>query len=196
MMLPEYRVVDLPDVNVGEVLRYAKTESPNGLPLSECLREMNCTKGYVSFAESDIQRNGNRLLFDFGETESKDLMKSLGSSEKALVFAATLGLEPDRLIAKYSHLSPAKTVLFQALATERVEALCDCFCKERKRYYRKSGFLLKPRFSPGYGDLPLALQKGILQALDCNRLLGISLTESLLMMPSKSVTAIAGIDSE
>ena len=52
---------------------------------------------------------------------------------------------------------------------------------------------LRPRFSPGYGDLPLELQKDVFRVLDCPRKIGLSLNESLLMSPSKSVTAIIGI---
>ena len=49
------------------------------------------------------------------------------------------------------------------------------------------------RYSPGYGDLPLELQREIIRVLDCGRTIGITLTESLLMQPSKSVTAVIGM---
>ena len=48
-------------------------------------------------------------------------------------------------------------------------------------------------FSPGYGDLPLDTQKELVQVLDMHRKIGVSLTDSCLMVPSKSVTAILGI---
>lgn len=53
----------------------------------------------------------------------------------------------------------------------------------------------RPRFSPGYGDLPINMQKDIFAALDCPRKIGLSLNESLLMSPSKSVTAIIGVSA-
>ena len=55
------------------------------------------------------------------------------------------------------------------------------------------GMSLRPRFSPGYGDLPLTVQKEFMTLLDCAHLIGINLNESLLMSPSKSVTAIIGM---
>ena len=55
------------------------------------------------------------------------------------------------------------------------------------------GLALTERFSPGFGDLPLELQRQVTEALDCPRSLGITLGESLLMTPSKSVTAIIGM---
>ena len=102
---------------------------------------------------------------------------------------AGAGLEIDRLIRRYTSLSPAKALFFQAIGAERIESLCDAFCEELK----KDGLQLRPRFSPGYGDLPMELQKDIFRVLDCPRKIGLALNESLLMSPSKSVTAIIGI---
>ena len=50
-----------------------------------------------------------------------------------------------------------------------------------------------PRFSAGYGDFSLEFQRNICDALDCQRKIGITLQESLIMLPTKSVTAIIGI---
>ena len=60
-------------------------------------------------------------------------------------------------------------------------------------YAAADGETLRPRYSPGYGDLPLAFQQDLFRALDCERRLGLTLTDSLLMVPSKSVTAIIGM---
>jgi cobalamin-dependent methionine synthase I len=54
-------------------------------------------------------------------------------------------------------------------------------------------YRLVSRYSPGYGDLPLEMQREIIRALDCGRTIGVTLTESLLMQPSKSVTAVIGM---
>ena len=60
--------------------------------------------------------------------------------------------------------------------------------------FQRSG--CSPGFSPGYGDLPLDLQREIFAALDCPKRIGVSLNESLLMSPSKSVSAIIGLGGE
>lgn len=54
----------------------------------------------------------------------------------------------------------------------------------------------RPRFSPGYGDLPLSAQREIFAVLDCGKRIGLMLNDSLLMSPSKSVTAFVGIGGE
>lgn len=120
--------------------------------------------------------------------ESRLLADTLAGCREALLFAATVGHGIDRLIARYSHLSPARAVMLQALGTERIECLCDRFCADAAPITR--------RVSPGYGDIPLSLQTDICRILDTHRRIGVTLSDSLLMAPTKSVTAIAGISAE
>jgi len=187
----------LPPVNPSEVFRYAgvRTAVPELEPLlEEVLREMPPQlNGKVCWLELPIARNGDFLDLGFTQTESSSLARNLEGCDRIVVFGATIGLAPDRLIARYGHISPAKALMFQAAGTERIEALCDVFCDKLCREAAARGFSLRPRFSPGYGDLPLALQKDIFRLLDCSRMIGLSLNESLLMSPSKSVTAIVGL---
>ena len=127
--------------------------------------------------------------------QSNDLTKCLKGSEEIIVFGANIGLELDRMIAKYQRISPTKALLMQAYGAERIECLCDVFCNEIKEQLQKQGLSCTARFSPGYGDLPLEAQKQIFALLDCQRQIGLTLNDSLLMTPSKSVTAIFGIGS-
>ena len=184
-----------PEWNEREFLRYAGT-TPQAVSAEErslfeaCLKEVEKKLTYkVCWGRFPVRRMENSLDFGIFRTESKALMKNLEGCEEIIVFAATIGLEIDRLIRRYSSLSPAKALFFQAIGAERIESLCDAFCDDLKG----KGLQLRPRFSPGYGDLPLELQKDLFRVLDCPRKIGLSLNESLLMSPSKSVTAIIGI---
>ena len=58
---------------------------------------------------------------------------------------------------------------------------------------RLPGWFLTDRFSPGYGDLPLCIQPEVCAALDAGRRVGIHVSDSFLMNPMKSVTAVIGI---
>ena len=184
-----------PKLNERECLRYAGT-TPQNVSAEEralfeaCLTEVENKLTYkICWGRFPVKRGENGLDFGFLQTDSRALMKNLEGCEEVIVFAATIGLEIDRLIRRYTNLSPAKALFFQAIGAERIESLCDTFCEELKA----EGLQLRPRFSPGYGDLPLELQKDIFRVLDCPRKIGLSLNESLLMSPSKSVTAIIGI---
>ena len=177
-----------------EALRYMGCGTPDGATLDlmqNCVEETEKNICYkVCYALLPIETNGNVCDFSVFKTESANLAKNLEGCEKVLLMAATIGAGIDRIIARYGRISPAKAVMFQAIGSERVEALCDEFCKS---YQQENKVILKPRFSPGYGDLSIKVQKDIFAVLDCPRKIGISLNDSFLMSPSKSVTAFVGI---
>lgn len=175
----------------GEILRYAgvRGEAPElAAPLEECLREAEGVLDYrIAYCKMDA-----RAALDWLRTPSADLQKNLAGCDHVVLFAATVGIGIDRLIARYAPLSPTKALLFQAIGAERIESLCDTFQGEIAAEMVQSGRKTRPRFSPGYGDFPLEAQKDIFTLLDCPRRIGLTLNESLLMSPSKSVTAIIG----
>ncbi len=195
----------LPDINHREVARYAgvKIQNSGEIPqelnemLSECIALCeDIFTPRVCGCETEIKLDGDTVDLGFCTVRSAQLSKNLCGCERAVIFAATVGHEIDRLIAKQGVLSPARAVIMNAIGAERIEALCDAFNDEIKREKAATGLACAPRFSPGYGDLPLEFQKDIFALLDCPRRIGLTLNESLLMSPSKSVTAIIGIRSK
>lgn len=188
-----YRSFPPPPVSKKDVLRYAGggtlSEETNAL-LEACLQEAEPHFSYqVAFCKLPYRENDGHCDFGVFSFVSRDLAKALSGCSKVLLFAATVGVGIDRLIGRYSRLSPAKANFFAAIGTERAEALCDAFCQWMER---EDGIRLRPRFSPGYGDLPLSVQRQIFDFINPNRI-GLCLTDSLLMTPTKSVTAFAGI---
>lgn len=130
------------------------------------------------------------------EISSRSLSRNLRSCEKVCLMAATLGLGPDRLIARASVKYMSRAVILQAAAAAMIEAWCDQVNEEIILQAAKEGLYCRPRFSPGYGDFALEYQRDFAQILRMQKEIGVSLTESLLMMPSKSVTAIIGLSRE
>lgn len=177
-----------------EILRYAgcpQTDSATEALLSACIGEMqNQCAGRVCYRILPVAQCGDVCDFSLLRFRSHQLALRLAGCESALLFAATVGVETDRLIAKYGRISPAKALLLQAIGAQQIEALCDAFCSDAERLLGKT---LMPRFSPGYGDLAIETQRDIFAVLDCERQIGLTLNDSFLMSPSKSVTAIVGI---
>ena len=131
-----------------------------------------------------VSENG-KITFDGFSVTSRSLAENLLGCEKAVVFGATVGAMFDRLLQKSEITSPAYAVVLQAAGTAAIESLCDTFCEELGE--------TRPRFSPGYGDLPLEVQTDIFKVLDLSKNIGVTLSNSLLMIPTKSVTAIVGL---
>ena len=142
-------------------------------------------KSEVSFVGEDT------VTFDFGKITSKALCKNLEGCKSAYVFAATAGIGIDRLMLRYRQLDPAKAVVISAIGSSAVECWCD---KINAQITENKAS--KPRFSPGYGGVELKHQKEILDFLDAQRRVGITLNESFFMTPVKSVTAFIGIKEE
>ena len=142
--------------------------------------------GMVATRVPFVQRE-NALDFPTFSAESAALAKCLSGCKEAYLFAVTLGMQNERWLHRLSLLSPAKHFLADALSSAYAEAAADyanALLEKEKT--------LTNRFSPGYGDLPLALQKEIFALLDCPKRIGLHLNQSLLLSPTKSVTAIIG----
>lgn len=157
--------------------------------LEECLAQfLACVQYQACYDDYPLERTPKGWSFANLTLSSASLDQVLRGCRSVRVFVATIGVEADRLLQRYSLLSPAHAVVAQAVGTACVEAFCDTLCEDWGKEYP-----LRPRFSPGYGDLPITLQRELFRLLDCPRQIGVSLTEHCMMVPSKSVSALVGI---
>lgn len=186
VLIETYR--SLPDYDRREILRYAgaRGEESGNLQtlLDECLAECEGI-----FTPRVCYTTVTRAEFFEIFPPSESAKAWTENCDKIAVFAATVGLGIDRLINRYASVSAAKALLFQAIGAERIEALCDKFCAE----YGDGAARAQRRFSPGYGDFPLTAQRETFALLNPPKHIGVTLTDSLLMSPTKSVTAAFGI---
>ena len=212
-----------PEINRGEILRYAgipaailrargegkkdesyldengKSTIPADPELTGRLEDViKLTEGQLSFRISYVcaglgwTKDGYpELPF---EQKSSDLKRNLSGCRGVIIFAATIGAGIDRLIRRYERTEAATGLLLQGMGAERVESFVDAFNEEIKEAAEKAGLFAHPRYSPGYGDLPITVQPDLLRLVDAEKRLGITLNASYLMSPSKSVTAIIGIE--
>ena len=187
------KIYGAPKICEREVLRYAggsPSEKAKEL-LESTVDEASGAFTYkVCYTVCDVSVKGDTVDFGFFNTNSRALAKNLSGVSRAVIFAATVGFEIDRLIMKYSRISPSRALMLDALGTERIEALCDAFCEDM----RKTHGACRPRFSAGYGDLSIELQREIFRLLSPETKIGLTLTDSMLMSPTKSVTAFMGIE--
>ena len=110
------------------------------------------------------------------------------------MLAVTIGPGCDFLIRRAEAVSMTDAAIYQAAGAAMVEEWCDIVnAKIKGEMLQRYGYHDRPRFSPGYGDLPLDLQRDFFRILNLPRTCGISLGDTLLMSPSKSVTAFIGL---
>ncbi|MCC2163507.1 vitamin B12 dependent-methionine synthase activation domain-containing protein [Brotaphodocola catenula] len=184
--------------NEREILRYLGhrgQEIPENVEelIKECERELEqMASPRAMWKEYPLSIHDHVLDMGFLQTKSKSLERNLRDCERVILFAATLGSRVDVLLHRYNMIQMSKAVVMQAASVAMLETFCDEKNQELKSSYEAKGWYLRPRFSPGYGDFPLGCQREIAPALEMGKRIGINLTDTLLMMPSKSVTAVIG----
>ena len=197
-MMPQgIRSFDEPDFVRREILRYAMCGGCDDEKMlafmEDCIDEckefaqFSYRVSYCVLPIVSLDEESGAIDMDVLKAESRSLAGNLAGCREVVVFAATVGPGIDRLIKKYTKLDPVKALFMQAIGAERVETMCNLFCDS---YPEK----LRPRFSPGFGDLALSIQPEVLSVTNARKNLSITLDEGFLMSPSKSVTAFVGID--
>ena len=142
----------------------------------------NMTDDEVALADSELVLSG------------KDISRHLASCEKAVLLAATIGGDVDRLIRTEQVSDMAAAVVIDAMAGCAIEQVCN----KAEEVIRESfpEMNMTWRFSPGYGDMPIDCQKKFVDAVNAAREIGLNVSESFIMIPRKSVTAVIGLSKE
>lgn len=117
--------------------------------------------------------------------------RMLSECESAALILCTLGQAFDAMLRREQARDMARAVILDACGSALVEAGCDRV--EEEISARFPHLYRTDRFSPGYGDLPLTIQPAVCEALNAGRRVGVYVTESLLLNPTKTVTAVFGL---
>ena len=193
--------VEIPVKNVIRRLGYPSGEKvPDGKVGSyfqdamEIAPAMIKSRAVYRILSPDTRTNAsiNFQNIDF-QIQSTQVAKMLRNAERVIVFMVTIG--PD-LEDKVNHLmnvgNMTEAVILDAIGSETADAAADMLHHDiLKDMARSAGFAVTPRFSPGYGDWPVTIQSEILQVCEGSRI-GISVNDSFLMQPRKSVSAVLG----
>ena len=187
--------------NIDEILRYPRVrgESPEDLraqvettarELADSLPPKFIYRAFpLEFGADGVTLAGSGVTLTGGLAK-----KMLQGCDTAVLLCCTLGMAFEQRLRAMERRDMGKAVILDACGSAWVESGCDA--AEREIAKRFAPRYLTDRFSPGYGDLPLSLQPAVLAALDAQRRLGIHLSDSFLMTPSKSVTAVIGVSDK
>lgn len=190
--------------NKKEALRYfraqpgdAQAEAAIDVAYQKLKRELQPRYTVKRFGcRIGIERNGTSpslVLLDNGTVfRSKALARYVGEAKELFLFGATLGSRVDSALRRMALTSVAEAGAGQAVAAALIETYCDNCCAKLQKQLPE-GKHLKWRFSPGYADWPLEEQRILFPVLDCAHTIGLTLTESCMMAPVKSVTAVMAI---
>lgn len=122
----------------------------------------------------------------------KSIRKHLQEAKTCILMAVTLGHEVDTKIRYYEKTNMTKALILDACGSAFIEEICDRLGKEIQDKLMPNEKLTS-RFSPGYGDLPINIQKDFVSTLGAEKSIGITVTSNSILIPRKSVTAIVGV---
>lgn len=140
----------------------------------------------LDFLDNQAVLNGCKL-----KLVGKDINNHLNGCEKAILMCATLSVNVDRFIRVTQVTDMTKAVIIDSLASVAIEQICDNIQEEIADEFKN--YHLTFRYSPGYGDFPIELQKDFLNVLNAPKKIGLTATEDSILTPKKSVTAIIGL---
>lgn len=188
-----------------EVLRYLGIPSPSSLGLESPLRGR--LEQAVEWASAALRPQGVLATYPVAvETSqvkvttgtgvltlhSHDLASVLRGALLVSLFAVTAGDRLDAEVARLSKVGRLTDAAFlDAVGSDCAEAAADALNDRLAAIAAHAGYLLTDRFSPGYGDLTLAVQPQLAGAAGAPAI-GITVQPSLMMLPLKSITAIVG----
>ena len=151
----------------------------------------------VIYQEIDIKLEEGRVLL--GETDysilSKDLTDLFARSHQVILMAATLGISVDQKIHLKQKIDMLEAMILDACASVLIDKVCDEAEAEIIENLEENQFLTM-RFSPGYGDVPIETSHDIIELLQATKKIGLALTNSCMLVPTKSVTALIGISNQ
>ncbi len=191
----------LSDIDRDEVLRYL------GYKGSEISVELNntidrCITDVLNIAECkyifkcfDINKKAQVINIASTEVDLKGnaIRKLLCDCDKIYVMCVTIGLKIEKLIRQKMLYAPDEAVIIDSCGSVAAESLAEFTQSLIAKECNDKGLFLTRRFSPGYADLPIDTQHDLITLMDSYKKIGLTLTDSMMMTPCKSVTAIIGV---
>jgi len=130
---------------------------------------------------------------DFMQLAGPDMERHLYGCKEVILLAVTLGSACDHLLRRTQVTDISGAVLMDACASVLAEQYADAAEELLQAGAADEGRFLTGRFSPGYGSVPLSVQKPFIRLLNAQRAIGLTMSESGILLPRKSITAFLGI---
>lgn len=181
-----YQKITVPDQQISRLIKDAAAQ------MLEVIKPQAVYELFDLRVEYDQAAGRGMVEFADVKIKSCDLARNLRNCSQVIIFASTLGPQCDQLIRRTQVKDPVMAAVFQASGAMYIEKCVDLLNEKIRADAEALEHKVRPRFSPGYGDVSLEVQKDFFRLLPCQKI-GLSLMDTLIMSPEKSVTAFIGI---
>lgn len=191
----------LTSINKKEALRYLGygDNAPNekiSAVIDDCEKQLLNViqvKFLYNIFDISVNKDGVQIYESNLVLTGKDIVNHLENCTKLAVMCCTLSFGADKLIRQYQVSDMTRAVISDSLSSAAIEQVCDYVEQEIKLKY--PNMYQTFRYSPGYGDLNINIQKDILDLLQAQKKIGLCTNESFILTPKKSVTAFIGMSN-
>ena len=167
-----------------------QVDSNTEILLNECLKELEQVTPKFMYQIYTLTHHPLTIKELNLTINYPDLIDLFDSCDRIVIIACTLGLQLDQQLRYYSKINLTKMTVMDALASSYIEIKCDEY--KANQNFNKRTF----RFCPGYGNVPLELNKNLANALNCSKHIGLTVQESNLLLPQKSMIGLIGLGDE
>lgn len=199
-------IKNLIEIDEREVLRYLQykdqdIESNLSDKIEQCIkktkeiinprfvfRKYKIKKSKFYNKKNEVYLEGSNLIL-----QSDDVYNLLLECNECILMSVTLGLEVEREIRKLTYTDLTKGIIIDACATTAIEEACDIVQDNIEKKLLKEDKYITYRYSPGYGDLSIEKNLDINNLLNSQKEIGLTVTDSGIMIPRKSVVALIGV---
>ncbi len=184
-------------IDKSEILRYMRTNSKTTdekilALVDEAIKKVeDVAEPKTLYRIFDCEVEENEVKIENCVFKSARFSKNVSGCKQIVVFGATLGIGVDRLIKSETTSNIAMAMAVQATSAAMIEEIIDKMEEEIKS---QNGVTLRQRYSPGYFDLDISNQPQLFSLIEITKRIGVTLTSTLEMLPTKSVTGFIGID--
>ncbi len=183
----QYKDQDIDD-NLSDKIKQCIKKTRKIINPRFIFREYKIKKLQIYDSKSEVYLEGANLTL-----KSDDIYNLLLECDECILMSATLGLEIEREIRKLTYTDLTKGIIIDACATTAIEEVCDIVQDNIAKKLLKEDKYITYRYSPGYGDLPIEKNVDINNLLNSQREIGLTVTNSGIMIPRKSVVALIGV---
>jgi hypothetical protein len=188
---------------IDDYIGFPSGEAPDPFPLiikeilAESEKMVRPEGGYALFKNIRVNRESNTTIIGDVELGTKSIVtRHMDKSGFIAVFACTAGAEISKLASEYNKKGHAvHAYIADSIGSIVVEHAMDKIQQHLKLFMEEQGLKITNRYSPGYCGWELKEQSKLFGLLPEN-FCGISLSDSMLMKPIKSVSGIIGIGKE
>ena len=198
--IKEIKEIDIPIKQVIRRLGYPSEKEINGashrILVEEIQKAPELLKPMGIYRVLQVETRNQEEINFIGSSfkiQSRQVSKMLMHADPVILFMVTIGPHIEEKVKElFDEDEMARGVILDAIGSETTDAVADRMHHVIiKEMAQSEGYTTTPRFSPGYGDWPVTVQKDFLKACGGDRI-GISVNDSFLMTPRNSVSAVLG----